>query len=131
MPAGALSMGHMIQHSRYGAWLGAGALSWLLLAPACGSSSNKKRTIDYAPSDAGQTSEAGASNGHAGTGGRLNPGSAGDPGDTSAAGSGGEAGSAGSGGEAGAFDASCGPLMKNCELSNPDCETSVDTVTSC
>lgn len=129
----------MIQLSKCGAWLGAGMVGWLVLAPACSSSNSKKKPTTYVPSDAGQTGEAGTSNSDAGTGPRAGEsglgGAAGELGENSAAGDGaGDGGesAAGSGGEAGGFDADgCGQSTKNCERSNPDCETSVDTVTSC
>jgi len=118
----------MIHFSKHGGWLTAGIIGWLVVGEACSSGNDAKKTVKYIPdesSGAGRVGDSGAPNSYAGT----------------AAGGawGGEAGvtndgEAGSNGEAGVVDVDvdgCGKAMKNCEPSNPDCETSVDTVTSC
>ncbi len=117
-----------------------------IAAPSCGSSDGKKATSNHysgageggTPGDGGGSSNAGkagksGSAAQAGdaSGGQGDAPSAGAPPNGGTGTSLGGDGQTGSGG-ADSLDADgCGPAYKNCESSNPDCETDVSTVTTC
>jgi hypothetical protein len=113
------------------------------IVPACGSSDPKKAAVPRhlygdggQPGDgsSGQAATARAGNSPDGMDGGASGGLAGAGDEANGAASDGGNSGAATGGEGGGneLDADgCGPATKNCERSNPDCETDVDTVTSC
>jgi hypothetical protein len=129
--------------------LSVGVLCLGLVAQSCGSEDGKKKDQPRLP-DEGEGGEAGVagaggdtsnnpgggagSGGVSGSGGSAAAAGGGDGGssqhETGGAGAAGDANAAGMSGSGPDADA-CPVGMKNCETSNPDCETDVSTVTTC